>query len=108
MKYIARFTRLFISKLFGASYYYEFLSEVPTKIPRRAILIISEGHNPDLIVFKCPCDCGDDIYLNILNDAKPRWDFKIKHGLLNLTPSIWRKSGCKSHFFIRESRVIWV
>jgi hypothetical protein len=63
---------------------------------------------PDSLVFRCPCGCHTDIFLNLLKDAKPIWRFHIsKKNKITITPSIWRKVGCKSHFFIRKGKIEW-
>jgi len=63
---------------------------------------------PDSLAFKCPCGCDTTIFLNLLFDAKPRWKYYItKKGNISISPSVWRKVGCKSHFYIRESRISW-
>ncbi|WP_246622445.1 DUF6527 family protein [Rhizobium laguerreae] len=57
---------------------------------------------------RCPCGCGDMIELMILRGARPRWDISIdKAGHPSLHPSVWRKSGCRSHFWVREGRILW-
>lgn len=57
---------------------------------------------------RCPCGCGDRIELIILKEARPRWDVSVnKAGEPSLRPSVWRKSGCRSHFWVREGRILW-
>ncbi|WP_449415896.1 DUF6527 family protein [Ochrobactrum teleogrylli] len=57
---------------------------------------------------RCPCGCSDTIELMILRQARPRWDIKVnKAGQPSLYPSVWRGSGCKSHFWVREGRILW-
>ncbi|WP_366917114.1 DUF6527 family protein [Pseudomonas rhodesiae] len=58
---------------------------------------------------KCPCGCGRTIELLVIQEAKPRWDIEVDaDGLPSLIPSVWLTSGCKSHFWLKRGRVIWV
>lgn len=87
----------------------ELINEIPESIPERKILVVDEGNLPDSLVFKCPCGCHSTIILNLLKDAKPCWNYQInKRGEISILPSIWRKIGCRSHFFVKEGRIIWV
>lgn len=85
------------------------VSEYPKHVNKNTIYIVSEGHFPDTIIFKCPCGCHADIYLNLLKDTRPNWDFDLNNkGRISIFPSIWRKVGCRSHFLIREGKIVWV
>lgn len=58
---------------------------------------------------KCPYGCGDILTLSLMKTHKPHW--KIKIDRLNRTtlyPSIRKKDGCKSHFWIKKGKVKWV
>jgi hypothetical protein len=51
----------------------------------------------------CPCGCGAIISLNLIPNIKPCWKVKLN----NITPSINRNIGCKSHFSIVGGKVEW-
>jgi hypothetical protein len=92
----------------AAKYKYVFVKELPEIVPENKVIIVSEDGMPDSLVFRCPCGCHTDIFLNLLKDAKPIWRFHIsKKNKITITPSIWRKVGCKSHFFIRKGKIEW-
>jgi hypothetical protein len=56
----------------------------------------------------CPCGCSDVIQLSLVQDASPSWKIqKRKNGEVTLLPSVWRTVGCRSHFIIYRSRVVW-
>lgn len=56
----------------------------------------------------CPCGCGDRLAVVLLEDVKPRWDIHVsKKGRPSLHPSIWRTSGCRSHFWLKDGDIIW-
>ncbi|MDP2421335.1 DUF6527 family protein [Sediminibacterium sp.] len=84
-------------------------SEIPDKIQKGTIYKI---YNKDIcwqMLMECPCGCNTLLYLNALPDYKPNWRLSTdKSGEISIQPSIHRKEGCCSHFFIKESRVLWV
>lgn len=57
--------------------------------------------------FLCPCGCNEVIKLKLFGDS-PSWRIigNDSQGI-TLKPSIWRTCGCQSHFFIRNSKVVW-
>ncbi len=60
------------------------------------------------LAFLCPCNCSEVIQLNLLKEASPKWSFNLNwDGSFKISPSVWRKIGCRSHFFIRNDRLIW-
>lgn len=89
-------------------YHYKFLEDLPEEVPHYKVLLIGDPENTWLAVFKCPCGCGEIIHLNLLKEASPCWTILITKNVINIKPSIWRKEGCKSHFFIENSKVKWV
>lgn len=82
--------------------------EFPENIEENCIYITHEEGALCYLMMKCPCGCGADIDLSLLKGLKPRWsvEFNTK-GTISITPSIWRKRGCKSHFFYKKGTVIW-
>lgn len=84
------------------------MADEPKVIKNKKLYIIQDGQIADTLIFQCPCGCKERIYLNLLPDAKPRWRYEVsKNKRVTIFPSIWRKKGCGSHFFIRNSNVIW-
>lgn len=57
---------------------------------------------------RCPCGCGAFIQLSLVQDASPSWRI-VPHGSgeVTLLPSVWRTVGCRSHFIIYRSRILW-
>lgn len=87
---------------------FEYVSDEPEFILSNKIYIIKEGNQPDSLLFLCPCDCGNKIYLNLLPDANPRWAISFSNSKITVMPSINRTVGCGSHFFIISGKVRWV
>nr|WP_291162796.1 DUF6527 family protein [Hyphomicrobium sp.] len=57
---------------------------------------------------RCPCGCGATIELMILPGANPRWSIQVDEvGRPTLQPSVWRQTGCRSHFWVRRGRIQW-
>jgi hypothetical protein len=84
------------------------VKECPESVRPGKIYVISDGPVPDTIIFKCPCGCRADIYLNLLQDTRPYWTFSWERkGRISIAPSILRKVGCRSHFFVSRGKVIW-
>jgi len=82
---------------------------LPALIPaRRVIQMIDQGGEWS-VGFMCPCGCGESIELLLPEFIEPRWSLTLDEiGRPTLTPSVWRNEGCRSHFFVRGGRVIWV
>mgnify|MGYP005854515883 CR=1 FL=1 len=82
---------------------------LPDRLPLRSIMLARDGTEDWCIGFKCPCGCGRTIELLVVEEAKPRWDYKVdENGWISLVPSVWLNTGCKSHFWIKNGRVHWV
>jgi len=57
---------------------------------------------------QCPCGCQAFIQLSLVEDASPSWWIERKEsGEFTLMPSVWRTVGCRSHFIIYRSRILW-
>jgi uncharacterized protein DUF6527 len=57
---------------------------------------------------RCPCGCGANIHMSLLAEDEPSWRLRVDAvGRPTVSPSIWRKSGCRSHFFLRSGRIEW-
>ena len=81
---------------------------LPRSMPRRD-LVLAREHDEDWCVgMRCPCGCGDLIELLVITEAKPRWDIDTdQEGRPTLSPSVWRTTGCRSHFWLRQGRIQW-
>jgi hypothetical protein len=55
----------------------------------------------------CPCGCGETLNINLDPKAGPAWRlFERRNGGVSLFPSVWRDTGCKSHFIIWRSEIL--
>ena len=81
---------------------------LPKRLPRRDLVLAREDGEDWCVGMRCPCGCGDQIELLLIKEAKPRWDIALTaSGQPSLSPSVWRRTGCKSHFWLRRGRVEW-
>lgn len=81
---------------------------LPGSMPRRNLVLARDDGEDWCVGMRCPCGCGDVIELLVIAEAKPRWDVSAdQKGRPSLSPSVWRKTGCQSHFWLRRGRVEW-
>lgn len=86
----------------------EFCNEYPERIDADTLYIMGEGKYFWSILLRCPCGCGDILQLNLHRDTHPFWDIKLHiNGSISISPSIWKKDECRSHFFIKRSNIAW-
>lgn len=97
--------RLFSRK---QSYRYEFTEEVPDHPANKTIYLVTHQGYCWQIVMVCPCGCRKLLFMNAIRDHHPYWRFEIRNQYsITLHPSIHRQVGCKSHFFVRWSKIDW-
>jgi len=55
----------------------------------------------------CPCGCGENFPINLDPRAGPAWRlYKSRGDALTVFPSVWRESGCCSHFIIWRDQIL--
>lgn len=83
--------------------------EVPSEIVGRDLVVAREGEMLWEAALSCPCGCGQRIELQLLPEAKPHWRLSFSNtGHPTLQPSVFRNSGCRAHFWLRNGRILWV
>ena len=92
---------------FGPSYRTKIVDELPDRMKTRTLYLIGASQ-PWSAALICPCGCGELIQLSLLPHDSPSWrcHFESKRKP-SLEPSIWRTTGCRSHFFLRRGRIVW-
>lgn len=73
--------------------------------PGDAVIVARD--KPRNLIIKCPCGCNDDIIVNLDPRAGSAWRIYTKRRGLSVYPSIWRESGCQSHFIISQNKISW-
>lgn len=72
------------------------------------LVLVGTAEKPKWLRFRCPCRCGDVIAINLMASHSPRWAVELHaDGTLTVFPSV-DSTTCKSHFWIRRSKIIWV
>jgi hypothetical protein len=84
------------------------LEELPEVLEADAVYVLGEGSHRWFVAMLCPCGCGDTVQVSLLADAEPQW-WLTEYGdkTISLEPSIWRRAGCRSHFFLRRGLIEW-
>ena len=84
----------------------EIIDDIPEIIGEHVIYVVGTENKFWALVFLCPCDCGAVIQLNLLRRTYPKWEFTINKQMeITIYPSVWRTTGCRSHFIVKDSRL---
>ena len=85
-----------------------YLEELPETLDADTVYVMGEGEKKWFVAMICPCGCGAIVQVSLLPDAKPQWRLhEYGDNTISLHPSIWRKVGCHSHFFLRRGFIEW-
>jgi hypothetical protein len=70
------------------------------------VVLVTRG-KPRWFLMRCPCGCGEDIPVNIDPRAGKAWRlYRGNDSQLTLFPSVWRDTGCGSHFVVWRDRIL--
>jgi len=70
------------------------------------VAFVKRGHLRAMII-SCPDGCGEVITTNLDPAAGPAWTLYRRRRGITLVPSIFRESGCRSHFIIWNDGILW-
>lgn len=59
------------------------------------------------LAISCPDGCGEQLTINLDRRTGPAWRFYDSDSGVSVFPSVWRDTGCKSHFIIWRSKIFW-
>ena len=69
---------------------------------------VVSGDKPKWSLFRCPCGCRSVITLSLQSAHRPHWSISTSSTRRpTLYPSVWRDTGCLSHFWVRDGRISW-
>lgn len=71
-----------------------------------SVVIVRRGVLRSLVM-ACPDGCGDILTINLDGRAGPAWRLYSDRRGTSLFPSVWRDSGCQSHFIVWRSHIFW-
>ena len=111
MKFILNKLLAWYGKFFSSRkpYILRLVDDLPQKLKPNIVYAI--GTKDDLYVARllCPCGCNEHLNLNLIPANRPCWTLQVgKKSEVSLHPSLWKKTGCKSHFFLKNGVVKWV
>lgn len=82
-------------------------SEVAELLVRPSDAVLIQRGQPRWLLLKCPCGCGEDIPINLDPRAGKAWRcYFDKDRGLTIFPSVWRDTGCQSHFIIWRNQIV--
>jgi hypothetical protein len=86
----------------------KFVNDLPDVLGQKYVYLTGENGYLWEAAFKCPCGCDATIQLNLLPEVNPCWQAE-EHidGTISLSPSVWSKKGCGSHYFMRRGFITW-
>ncbi|KUM52207.1 DUF6527 family protein [Rheinheimera sp. EpRS3] len=80
----------------------------PNRLPMRNLILAREDGEDWAVGFLCPCGCKRKIELMLIDEVKPNWKLTLdERSRPTIHPSVWLKVGCKSHFWLRNGKIIW-
>ena len=59
------------------------------------------------VAMACPDGCGEQLTVNLDPRAGPAWRLFKTEVNMSLFPSVWRETGCLSHFIVWRSKIFW-
>ncbi|MGH7207128.1 MAG: DUF6527 family protein [Nitrospiraceae bacterium] len=69
--------------------------------------LVRGGGREKWLLMQCPCGCGQQIALNLMQSHSPRWRVSVQSANhFSIHPSVDATS-CGAHFWLRDGRVIW-
>lgn len=80
-------------------------SEAKKSLEHPGDVALVGGERLKWMLMSCPDACGAEISLNLDLRAGPAWLVRRPGDHLTLYPSVWRDSGCGSHFVIDRGRI---
>lgn len=81
---------------------------LPAQLRKKTLYVVQEDGFLEQAAMLCPCGCGQTLHMNLIPDERPCWQLtQHSDGTATLYPSVWRKKGCRSHFWFRRGRVQW-
>lgn len=83
------------------------IDERPKVLKPRRLYVTRHAEGPAFGFLLCPCGCRETVHLRFMGERRPRWSLESRAGRATVFPSVWRQSGCRSHFFIRVGRIDW-
>ena len=82
-------------------------SEADDLVTQPGDVVVVERDRLRSVVIACPDGCGERLTVNLDPTLGPAWRLYRGRRGLTLFPSVWRESGCGSHFIVWGDTVLW-
>ncbi len=85
------------------------LEDLPDRLKHRTLYVVGESTCPLHASMACPLKrCSTTLNMNLAPDELPMWSLsETAEGAPTLSPSVWRRTECGCHFFLRNGRIEW-
>jgi hypothetical protein len=85
------------------------VEDLPEQLQPHVLYVVTQGSVRVYAAMTCPRQsCRDTVNMNLIPDDYPVWRLNVEQGgLASLHPSVWRKTGCGCHFWLRNGKVRW-
>lgn len=109
MASLLKWGRRWLRRLVATRFRLRAVDEEPEKPEDSVVYVVGEKGSEWAALMKCPCRCGETIWLNLLSaPGRPVWRIqKHRRSQFSISPSVWRQVGCRSHFLILRNRIEW-
>lgn len=82
-------------------------AEATALLERPGDSVLIERGVPRSLVMQCPDGCGEVLTVNLDRRTGKAWRFFRRRNQASLFPSVWRDTGCGSHFIVWNHTIIW-
>ena len=85
------------------------VEDLPDRLANRTLYVVGEPSYPLHASMACPRRrCPTVLNMNLAPDERPQWSLKADaKGRPTLAPSVWERTSCGCHFFLRDGKVEW-
>ena len=82
--------------------------ELPAELVSNTLYVVVEDGYQWHASMLCPGGCGKVLHMNLLADERPCWSLTAHiDATATLHPSIWSRTACGCHFWLRRGEVRW-
>jgi len=85
------------------------VEDLPDRLEHRTLYVVGEPNYPLHASMACPRrQCPTVLNMNLAPDERPQWSLKADaNGRPTLSPSVWERTSCGCHFFLRNGKIVW-
>jgi hypothetical protein len=97
-------------RVLGRSRLYRTLhhEELPDELQPHVIYVLGANAHQWSVAMLCPEGCQSVLQMNLLKHTRPQWALTTHlDGTVSMHPSVWRRTGCRAHFWLKRGVVRW-